>query len=136
MKKFLKQVYRFLPFKKHFFLFMKQFGIPNHNIYQHLHFVDNIKVEASETKNFKIRHYGFQLENEIFWNGLFSGWEKVSISIWAELCKSSSVIFDIGANTGVYALLAKTINPNSKVFAFEPAKLNYSFLKNHIRKND
>jgi FkbM family methyltransferase len=128
MKKFLKQVYRFLPFKKPFFLFIKQFGIPNHNIYQHLHFVDNIKVEVGETKNFKIRHYGFQLENEIFWNGLFSGWEKVSISIWAELCKSSSLIFDIGSNTGVYALLAKTINPNAEVFAFEPVDRVYDKL--------
>src|SRR5690554_1839034 len=109
MKKTLKKLYKLLPFKKQFYRFIKLFGTPKKGIYQHLHFVGNINVKTDKDKSFKIRHYGYEVENEIFWNGLFGGWEKVSLSIWAELCENSEVIFDIGANTGVYALIAKTI---------------------------
>ena len=49
-------------------------------------------------------------------------WEKVSLQLWEELCKESEVIFDVGSNTGVYSLLAKSSNPKSKVYAFEPIK--------------
>ena len=138
MKNFLKKVYRVLPFKKHLFLIVKWFWTPNHNIYKHLNFIDNIKVKISDTKSFNIRHYGFQIENEMFWNGIFNGWEKVSLSIWGELCENSNTIFDIGANTGIYALLAKTINPSAKVFAFEPVQRVYDKLvaNNNLNEYD
>lgn len=128
MKKLFKSIFRVLPFKKYIFLLIKKFGVPSHTIYQHLHFVGNINVKVNDKKDFKIRHYGFQVENEIFWNGIYNGWEKVSLSIWAELCENSNIIFDIGANTGVYALLAKTINPSAKVYAFEPVERVYDKL--------
>lgn len=82
-----------------------------------------------------MRHYGFQLENQIFWKGLRNGWEKESIKLWIELCKHSNVIFDIGANTGVYALIAKAVNPNSNVYAFEPVSRVYEKLKDNIALN-
>jgi FkbM family methyltransferase len=128
MKKLLKHLYQTLPFKKQVYLLIKQFGTPKKSIYKHLHFVDNINVNVGAEKRFKVRHYGFQVENSIFWNGIFNGWEKVSLSIWAELCESSEVIFDLGANTGVYSLLAKSINPKASVFAFEPVERVYDKL--------
>ena len=136
MKKLLKKIYRAWPLKKQFFSLIKIFGTPNHKIYQHLNFVGNIDVKVSDVKSFKIRHYGFLIENEIFWNGIFNGWEKVSLSIWAELCENSDTIFDIGSNTGVYALLAKTINPSSKVFAFEPVERVYNKLIANNKLNE
>jgi FkbM family methyltransferase len=75
------------------------------------------------------------IENEIFWNGLTGGWEKVSLALWIELCKSSDTIFDIGANTGVYSLIAKSVRPNSNVFAFEPIPQIYRQLQTNIRLN-
>ena len=60
------------------------------------------------------------MENEIFWKGIFNSYEKNSLIIWAKLSETSNSIFDIGANTGIYSLLSKSINPNSKVYAFEP----------------
>lgn len=135
MKRLFKLIFDLIPFKKYLFLLVKKIRVPSHNLYQHLYFVDNIDVKVDETKNFKIRHYGFQVENEIFWNGIFNGWEKVSLSIWAELCENSNTIFDIGANTGVYALLAKTINPNANIFAFEPVERVYEKLITNNRLN-
>ena len=54
--------------------------------------------------------------------------------IWIHLSKSSKIIFDIGANTGIYSILSKVYNPNSIVSAFEPQPNIYKILKknNHI----
>lgn len=128
IKKRIQNFYKAIPFKKQLFLLIKYIFKPKKNIYQHLHFVGDIQVKVENRKTFKIRHYGFEVENEIFWNGIFNGWEKVSLTIWAELCSSANVIIDVGANTGVYALLAKTVNPKASVYAFEPVDRVYKKL--------
>ena len=56
----------------------------------------------------------------MFWKGLFGNWERYAVQAWAALCKDANVIFDIGANTGVYSLVAKCVNNRSSVHAFEP----------------
>ncbi len=135
MKNLLKSVYEQLPFKKQFFSFIKFFWKPNHSIYQHLYFTGVINVPISKSNSFKINHYGFEVENEIFWRGLTRGWEKVSINLWIDLCKNAAVIFDIGANTGIYSLTAKSLNPNSRVYAFEPVKRVFNKLTENVQLN-
>lgn len=135
MKKFLKKIYKVIPFKKQIFQVLRLFHIP-HRIYQHLHFVGTINVKIDAQKKFKMHHYGYEIENELFWRGLFGGWEKISIKLWVELCKSSTVVLDIGANTGLYALVAKTLNPNAQVYAFEPVKRVYEKLQANIQLNN
>ncbi|MGM9506794.1 hypothetical protein ACS5NO_03675 [Larkinella sp. GY13] len=67
---------------------------------------------------------GFTLENKLFWNRVDDNffWEKQSINLRIRLASSSEVIIDIGANTGIYSLLAKAVNPRSRVIGFEPIK--------------
>ena len=45
------------------------------------------------------------------------------------------MIVDVGANTGVYSLLAKAVNPRAKVYAFEPIQRIYSILEQNIVLN-
>ena len=84
-----------------------------------------------------MKHYGseFRIENEIFWTGLKNAWEKESFNLWIELCKNSDTIFDIGANTGVFSLIAKATNPAAKVYAFEPVERVYNKLCENIELN-
>ncbi|MBS1650680.1 MAG: FkbM family methyltransferase [Bacteroidetes bacterium] len=126
MKKVLKKTFQTLPFKKEIFLFLRIFKLP-HAIYKHLYFKGNFQVNIN-SKKLLINHYGFELENEIFWRGLENGWENISMRLWIELSKQSEVIFDIGANTGIYSLVSKTVNQNVKVYAFEPVKRVYEKL--------
>jgi FkbM family methyltransferase len=83
-----------------------------------------------------MKHYGFQLENEIFWRGLENGWEKVSVGIWIKLCRRASVVVDIGANTGIYSLIAKAVNPGVTVYAFEPVKRVFEKLQYNNKLNN
>jgi len=126
MKNFIKSLYSKLPFKKQFFFVLRYLKLPE-SVYKHLYFKGVFNVKFSKY-HFLIRHYGFQLENEIFWNGLTNGWEKISTRLWIELSKDANVILDIGANTGIYSLVSKSINPSAKVYAFEPVKRVYEKL--------
>lgn len=134
LKNLLKSIYSIIPFKKELFLILKLVWRPPEYIYKHLHFKGIFTIKIGE-KSFKMHHFGWQIENEIFWSGLDKGWEEVSISLWIVLCKASNCIMDIGANTGIYALIAKTVNPSSKVYAFEPVKRVYDKLKSNVKLN-
>lgn len=48
--------------------------------------------------------------------------------------KSGDVLWDIGANIGLYSLYA-ALNPQVTVYAFEPSALNFSLLIEHIHLN-
>jgi len=135
MKKSLKLLYKIIPFKMELFKFLKIIWTPEESIYKHLYFKGIFKVKVEKTVFFKIKHYGYQLENELFWAGLIDGWEKESIKLWIQLCKQSSCIFDIGANTGVYSLIAKAVNSPAKVYAFEPVERVFDKLKENNRLN-
>lgn len=118
--KVIKYIYDLIPFKKYVFYLLRPFKLP-YNLVKHLHFKGIFKVQV-ENKSFLVKHYGYQIENELFWFGLLNGWEKISMKLWIELSKNSEVIFDIGANTGVYSLVTKAISPKSNVYGFEPVE--------------
>lgn len=118
MKKLLKGLYAAIPFKQPLFKFLRLLPVPQ-RIYQHLHFHGIIEVPVPGSGSFRMRHYGYMIENELFWRGI-KGWEKISLELWMRLCRRSHTIIDVGANTGVYALLARTVNPKATIIAVEP----------------
>jgi FkbM family methyltransferase len=82
-----------------------------------------------------MHHLGYLIENELFWRGL-EGWEKVSTSIWITLCRDSSTIIDVGANTGVYTLIARSVNPRADIVSLEPVERIHRMLQDNIRLNN
>jgi FkbM family methyltransferase len=71
---------------------------------------------------------------EYFWKGS-NAYEPMSIRVWLSLAKSSAVIFDIGAYTGLYSLAAAILNRKAKVYAFEALDVVYSRLLVNIQVN-
>lgn len=134
MRRVIKSIYNFVPFKKQFYSLLRPLNIPK-SIYQHLHFKDTFNVKFDIYK-FEIEHHGYQIENELFWSGLTEGWEKISMRLWIELCKDSNTIIDIGANTGVYSLVAKAVNPNASVCGFEPVERVFRKFKKNCELNN
>jgi FkbM family methyltransferase len=108
---------------------------PPQRIYQHLYFDGVFTLEVEPGTTFKLETYGSVVENDLFWTGYGNGWEGRSLRAWRELCKSASVIVDIGANSGVYALAAKALNPSARVVAIEPSKRPLAQLKRNIELN-
>jgi FkbM family methyltransferase len=66
-----------------------------------------------------------------FWGG----YEEEHCEQWMRLARHSRVIFDVGANVGIYSLLAARANPRASVHAFEPTPAVAELLTNNIELN-
>ena len=135
MKKILRKIYYALPFKKQIFLNIKKHFVITEKIYKHLRFREPFLVKIDRKHSFYL-HNDSIVENEIFWNGYGNCWEKASLEIWAKLSRKSKTIIDIGANNGVYSLVAAAMNGKAKIFSFEPNQLYIPSLKNNISVNE
>jgi len=122
MYSLLVRIFNIMPLKKAICILIRKTGIPNDKFYKDLKFKGRFKVKINGKRHFYLYHHGGTIENEIFWKGLFVTWENDTGWLWKQLCACSDVVFDIGANTGVYSLIAKSINPDVRIYAFEPAK--------------
>lgn len=134
MKRALRNIYESVPFKKALFTGLRRLPIPE-RVYKHLHFKGVIEVKVSGTERFRMRHHGYVIENELFWRGM-QGWEKISLELWVRLCRRSSVIFDIGANTGVYSLIANAVNKKATIIAVEPVARVFVKLEDNLQLNN
>jgi len=132
----LVKVYQTLPFKKQICDLIRVWGIPHDKFYKEIKFRGKFKVSVEGESIYLIHHYNSTLENEIYWKGLGTGWEKETIGLWLELCKQSKVVFDVGANTGVYGLAARAVNKHAKIVSFEPSRRMFSKLMDNINLNN
>lgn len=136
MKKIFKVIYKLIPFKKQFFLLIRNIISLPESVYKHLHFIGVFEVRIDIHHKFKMFHLGASEENSLFWAGIDNGWEKTSLKLWRKLCSDTFIILDVGANTGLYSLVTKTLNPTSKVFAFEPLPKVLEYLNYNIKINN
>jgi FkbM family methyltransferase len=129
------QIWKISPFKLTLSKLIKHNSKIKEKLYQDLRFEGNMDIKVGES-NLILFNPGFTtIENELFWNGLEEGWEKVSMDIWKKLSKDANCILDIGANTGVYSLVAASINPDAEIFAFEPVQRTASIFKTNLELN-
>jgi FkbM family methyltransferase len=70
----------------------------------------------------------------LFWRGL-QGHEPETVKIFYEIAKKSNVVLDVGANTGLFTLIACIACNSSRVIAFEPVPKIYDRLVKNIEVN-
>jgi FkbM family methyltransferase len=117
------------------FVALRELFHPGRALYQHLHFIGPIKVQVSDRASFMINHYGYQVENDLFWTGFGRGWEGAELRLWRALVRSAEFIADVGANTGVYSLAAGAVNPCARIVAIEPVSRIYERLTANLALN-
>jgi FkbM family methyltransferase len=68
-----------------------------------------------------------------FWLGTY---EREKYELFYKELSAGKVVYDIGANTGIYTVLAcRSVGASGRVFAFEPATMNLFYLHENIRAN-
>ena len=94
-----------------------------------------IKFNLPRGEKVKIySHSDDYIAAQVFWKG-YKGYEGSSIEAFYHLSKKSSVILDIGANTGYFTLIAAFSNPKAMVHSFEPVGRIYNRLNLNIKIN-
>ncbi|MEO7837332.1 MAG: FkbM family methyltransferase [Acidimicrobiales bacterium] len=77
---------------------------------------------------------GDSISKALFWYGL-NGYERHAVELLSALATKASSFLDVGANTGVYSLLAAASNDNLAVHAFEPVPSVFARLQRNARLN-
>jgi FkbM family methyltransferase len=90
-----------------------------------LHPRGSFHVSVDPKCSFKLRGHGYSTENRIFWNGLFA-YEPEMMKAWITHARRAQVVFDIGANIGLYSLTAAAVNPSTTVYGFEAIRHLYA----------
>ncbi len=99
-------------------------------------FFDKFRVRTKDGISFWLYNNAFNLETELFWSGFEkSSWEKKTREIWSNLSRHSNVILDIGANTGIFSVIAKANTLKAKVHSFEPQPNVFKVLEKNNRIN-
>jgi FkbM family methyltransferase len=99
-------------------------------------FFDKFLIKNYFGYSFYLYNNAFFWETEFFWQGFDKiKWENYSRIVWMHLSKKSNIILDIGANTGVYSILSKTVNPKARIFSFEPQPNIFEILQINNRIN-
>lgn len=100
-------------------------------------FFDKFKVKTEDGKSFWLYNNAYFWDTELFWQGFKElKYENKTRQIWCFLARESKVIFDIGANTGWFSMMAKAYNIQAKVFAFEPQPNIYNVLQKNNTLNE
>lgn len=74
------------------------------------------------------------IANRVYWWGL-EGYEPETARIWFALARRASTIFDLGAFTGYFSILASLSSPSAQVHAFEPIPELYERLRKNVALN-
>ncbi|MCB9150112.1 MAG: FkbM family methyltransferase [Caldilineaceae bacterium] len=70
----------------------------------------------------------------MFWFGI-DGIEGATTRLFLQLLPQVKTFLDIGANTGIYALMAAVCNDDCEIYAFEPVPSVYKRLQDNIKVN-
>lgn len=134
LRRALKKAYLHVPLARPMFSAVRRVWTPPPSVYRYLCFRGAFPIDV-RGRRLLMRHDGNWIENELFWRGLYGGFEAWSLRLWTELAARSQVVLDVGANTGIYALVAKTINPAARVYAFEPIERTWQKLLVNVHLN-
>ena len=69
------------------------------------------------------------------WTQGWNGFERPMLDLFAAAARSSQTIIDVGANSGLYAVLAARAAREATVHAFEPLPQAISVLRNNVKLN-
>jgi FkbM family methyltransferase len=103
-----------------------------------LPFLGRVCVEGPNDLRLRFHTYGphgkdriaIKLARRGFW-----GYEGETIRVFLPLITWAKCVVDVGANTGLFALLAAKANPHCRVFAFEPVPFIHDMLNANVQLN-
>lgn len=135
IRSLIQRVYEHVPLKRPVFEVVRRTVRLPRGLTSHLRFRGPFTVKIDGSHHFRVEHWGYMVETDLFWNGFGNGYEGTSLQVWSRLAQHAQVIFDIGANTGIYALVASCLNPTATIVALEPVERVFHRLQRNVELN-
>lgn len=110
-------------------------GANSELVVKHLHRVGTVRRILPNERTLVLWSHGDDwVSNQVYWRG-WAGYEPEMAPLWFHFAARASVVLDVGAHVGFYALLAAHANPKGRVFAFEPHPTVYERLVRNVALN-
>ncbi|MBX3021254.1 MAG: FkbM family methyltransferase [Bdellovibrionales bacterium] len=68
--------------------------------------------------------------------GSAMGFEEATSKVLTKYFKTGGAFFDVGANSGIYSLMAATFPQTKEIHSFEPMATAFGILQNNVEKNN
>jgi len=104
------------------------------SIWKRLPIYGEIAVTAPDGQTFRYHARGEPLGKTLFWRGV-AGFEPGSAAVFCALAARVEHFLDIGAYSGLYTLLATTVNRSCRVSCFEPVPVIRAWLYRNLELN-
>ena len=96
----------------------------------------DVQVALSNSHTIVLRTDGRDtIASKMYWQGI-QAHEPETIAIYLELIPKVNIVFDVGASSGLFSLIAGVVNPKLTIHAFEPVPETFAFLTNNIAVNN
>ena len=67
----------------------------------------------------------------------FDSFESKNLKLYQTMIKSGNIVFDVGANIGIYSLLAsKSLGKDGQIYSFEPSETAFKRLNINVTLNN
>lgn len=100
---------------------------------KHLKYTGEVDIQLG-TQTIYLQSQNTPIEITAFWKGIFAGREGAELRVWHALAQHATQVYDIGANTGIYSIVAGT-NQVAEVAAFEPVPVVHAMLVANVARN-
>jgi len=108
----------------------------DYKIYSRFSFTREVSVDV-ESKRLFFQCYEEETSNSIYYTGIFGDFEGETLRLWLQCIAAlrPKIIFDIGAYTGIFSLVAALFQNQSTIYAFEPNKITFKILQRNVALN-
>lgn len=72
----------------------------------------------------------------LYWKGVQGGYESEVVAVFMKLVQQSKLFLDLGANSGLYTLLACALNEDAEAIAVEPVPRVFAQLQKNVSLNN
>ena len=134
-KRLVRATYQHAPLKRQLVPLLRPLPLP-WRVWTRMRFdAGAVTIQIDDEHSFRLNVKG-PVEWKLFWRGFGRDWEATSIQLWARLSSSAGTIVDVGSNVGVYSLVARAVNRDARIVAFEPLDRMYQRLTANLTLND
>jgi len=71
----------------------------------------------------------------LYWTSK-TGFELETIDLYLQMLEQAEVVIDVGANVGIYSLIAAVNNRQCSVYGFEPVPFIYKYFARNVKANN
>lgn len=104
-------------------------------VWERLPVADEFQVDLDGGASFRYAPImGDRIGRGLYWRGMHE-WEAGTLRPFLALARTAGHFLDIGANTGVYTLMATAVNPSLTAVAYEPVPRVFQRLRTNLELN-